>query len=351
MSASHSHWAARVVRLAALTAALTGTAGLLVSVSGPVIAAPITRIAPGSSRPGADPQAATGPRGPAAHPAAADASAAGGIRPARPFQGILRYLRTRQGVAQIALYDKLTGRTYLLSDGPDTQYTASIVKADILARWLRRYQHRPRRIPASLPYSIQYLMTNMITVSDNSAATGLFYFGGGCVALTRFNRLIPTHDTKVGCETPTYYGWGNTTTSAADQSRIVRTFAYPNRVLTPSARAYGLHLMESVVPTQRWGVTCGPWGTSCAGPDYATPVPGVTVALKNGWKFVPTCLAQDDTCPWQVNSMGWVHGQGRDYVLAVLTTNNPAGPGTFGFDYGISTIQGVSQRIWANLAP
>jgi hypothetical protein len=52
-----------------------------------------------------------------------------------------------------------------------------------------------------------------------------------------------------------------------------------------------------------------------------------------------------------VNSIGWVRGQGRNYVLAVLTTDDPAGPGTAGLDYGISTIQGVSQRIWANLAP
>jgi hypothetical protein len=358
MSASRSRRAARVIRLAALTAALTGAAGLLASMSGPVIASPVTRVAtaPGGSPAATEPSAAAGLHGPAGHPRAASGPAAGGpaaggIRPSGPFRGILGYLRSRQGVAQIALYDKLTGRTYLLADGPDTQYTASIVKADILASWLRRYQHKPGRIPASLPYSIQYLMTNMITVSDNSAATGLFYFGGGCVALTMFNRLIPTRDTKVGCQTRTYYGWGNTITSAADQSRIVRTFAYPNRILTPSARAYGLHLMESIVPAQRWGVTCGPWGTHCDAPDYATAVPGVTVALKNGWKFVPTCLAQDDTCPWQVNSMGWIHGHGRDYVLAVLTTNDPAGPRTFGFDYGISTIQGVSQRIWANLAP
>ena len=51
---------------------------------------------------------------------------------AGPLRGV-RYLRTRQGVAQIALFDKAAGRTYLLSGGPDTQYTASIVKADIMA--------------------------------------------------------------------------------------------------------------------------------------------------------------------------------------------------------------------------
>jgi beta-lactamase class A len=268
-----------------------------------------------------------------------------------PLNGVLDYLHSREGDVQVAIFDKATGRTYLVSDGPQPQYTASIVKADILAMWLRRYQSRPGVIPASLPYSIRYLLQNMITVSDNVAATSLFYFGGGCGALTRFNELIPTRDTEVGCQTPTYYGWGNTKTTAADQVAVVRTLAYRNRVLTPAARAYGLKLMESVVPAQRWGVTCGPWGTSCDGPDYATPVPGVTVALKNGWKFVPSCARQDDSCPWQVNSIGWVQGQGRDYALAVLTTDDPIGPGIFGFDYGIATIQGVSQLVWDNLQP
>ena len=268
-----------------------------------------------------------------------------------PLHGVRRYLRTRQGVAQVALFSKLTGRTYLLQGGPDTQYTASIVKADIMALWLRRYQSRAGTIPDNMPYSIRYLLQNMITMSDNVAATSLFYFSGGCGTLTLFNTLIPTRHTRVGCQTPTYYGWGNTTTTAADQVAIVRTLAYRNRTLAPDAREYGLHLMENVEPAQRWGITCGPWGTSCAAPDYATPDPDVTVALKNGWKYVPTCAKQDDSCPWQVNSIGWVRGRGRNYVLAVLTTDDPAGPGTAGFDYGIATIQGVSRRIWANLAP
>lgn len=277
--------------------------------------------------------------------------AAGQLQVGGPLRGVRAFLATREGIVQVALYDRVTGRLYGLATGPDTQYTASIVKADIAAMWLRRYQRRPGLIPANVPYSIRYLLTSMITTSDNSAATGLFFFGGGCAALTAFNTLIPTRHTAVGCQTPTYYGWGNTTTTAADQVAIMRKIAYPNRVLRPDARAYALHLMQSVIPAQRWGISCGPWGTACDPPDYATPVPGVTVALKNGWKFVPACAAQDDTCPWQVNSIGWVQGQGRDYVLAVLTTGDPPAPGTGGLDYGITTIQGVSQRIWANLAP
>jgi hypothetical protein len=180
MPASSSHRVARFLRLAAITAAMTGAAGALASVSGPVGASPVTRVATapasrGDTRP---PVVAVSAPGPVAVSAPALAAALG--RPVRPLRGIRGYLRTRQGVVQVAVYDRFTGRTYLLSNGPDTQYTASIVKADILAKWLRRYQHKPGLIPASLPYSIQYLMTNMITVSDNSAATGLFYFGGGC---------------------------------------------------------------------------------------------------------------------------------------------------------------------------
>ena len=318
--------------MAAINYSPIGRFGRIVTVAG--ILAVLCGATAGSSASAAVPAAVAGVRG-----------------SGDPLSGVLAYLRGRAGVAQVAVFDQITGRIYLLSDGPDPQYTASIVKPDIAAMWLRRYQRRPGTIPANIPYSIRYLLTNMITVSDNVAATSLFYFGGGCAALTRFNTLIPTRHTVVGCQTPTYYGWGNTTTTAADQVAIVRKIAYPNHVLSPAARGYELQLMESIIPAQRWGVSCGPWGASCDPPGYATPVPGVSVALKNGWKFLPTCAAQDDSCPWQVNSIGRAQGQGRNYVLAVLTTDDPPGPGSYGLDYGITTIQGVSERIWANLAP
>lgn len=268
-----------------------------------------------------------------------------------PLDGICEYLEGRQGVVQVALFDNDTGGSYGLSTGEAKQYTASIVKVDILARWLRKLQRRGA-IPGDVRYSLRYLMQNMIEHSDNVAATSLFFFGGGCEALTRFNKLIPLKDTKVACESPTYYGWGNTTTTAADQVDLIKVLAYdrPRRVLRDDARSYGLELMQSIEPDQRWGVTCGPWGKSCDPPDHAQPVPGVTVALKNGWKTLPTCSLPIPQCPWQVNSVGWVKGQGRDYVLAVLTTEDPVGTGDdFGFKYGIDTIQNVSARVWDNL--
>jgi hypothetical protein len=61
----------------------------------------------------------------------------------------------------------------------------------------------------------------------------------------------------------------------------------------------------------------------------------VTVALKNGW--LPLDAASTD---WQVNSVGWVSGDGRDYLIAVLTTGNPTE------QYGIDTINALSSLIW-----
>jgi hypothetical protein len=270
----------------------------------------------------------------------------------RPLKGVGKYLNGRKGVVQVALYNNKTGRTHRLSTGGDKQYTASIVKVDILAKWLRGYQKRGVEIPDEIPYSIRYLMTRMIQNSDNAAATSLFYFGGGCDALTRFNTRIPMNDTEVGCQTPTYYGWGNSTTTAADQVRLMRVFAYgqPKKVLGPDARRYGNQLMQGVESDQRFGISCGPWGRSCSPPDYADPDPDVTVALKNGWKTLPTCTQPIDQCPWQVNSTGWVRGKGRDYALTVLTTKDPVGTGGLdGFNYGIDTIQNISKRVWDNL--
>jgi hypothetical protein len=271
-----------------------------------------------------------------------------------PLRGICNYLDGRDGVVQAALWDQRAGRLYRLSNGDDTQYTASIVKVDILAKWLRSYTRQGTAIPQDIPYSIKYLMQRMIQNSDNAAATSLFYFGGGCDALRKFNRLIPMADTKVGCQTPSYYGWGNTTTTAADQVQLMRLFAYgrPTGVLSSDAQDYGNQLMQGVEPDQRFGITCGPWGKVCYAPNYAPPDPDVTVRVKNGWKTLPTCTKPVDQCPWQVNSTGWVRGNGRNYVLTVLTTRDPVGGGgTDGFNYGIDTIQSVSQRIWDNLDP
>jgi hypothetical protein len=63
--------------------------------------------------------------------------------------------------------------------------------------------------------------------------------------------------------------------------------------------------------------------------------PGVTIALKNGWLPVSS--------GWTVNSVGWVSGEGRNYLIAVLTSGDPSE------GYGIDSIGIVSQAAWAAL--
>jgi hypothetical protein len=61
------------------------------------------------------------------------------------------------------------------------------------------------------------------------------------------------------------------------------------------------------------------------------------VALKNGW--LPL-----DSGGWQVNSIGYVNGDGRNYVIAVLTDGGTEAN-------GIATIEELSGFIWRELAP
>jgi hypothetical protein len=45
-----------------------------------------------------------------------------------------------------------------------------------------------------------------------------------------------------------------------------------------------------------------------------------------------------------VNSIGWVDGSGRDYLIAVLTSGSPEA-------YGIASISMVAAAAWAALGP
>ncbi len=231
------------------------------------------------------------------------------------------YLSSRSGPVSIAVDDVRTGHLWTL--GPDMpQITASIVKVDLMADALHQQQTSGQSPSEELD-----LMTPMIEESDDDAATGVYEDDGSCQGLATFDLLIPLTATVPGCPTPTYYGWGNTTTTATDQIAIMKLFAFPNALLDPASRQFGLNLLEHVDPSQAWGVSTG--------------VPaGVTVALKNGWK--PVNYDYDD---WQINSVGWISGDGRDYLVAVLSTGSPDE------QYGIDTVDQVSSMIWAAMGP
>jgi beta-lactamase class A len=170
------------------------------------------------------------------------------------------------------------------------------------------------------------LAQRMIEDSDNDAATTLWNTVGGASGVQSFNSRVGLSSTTaspcVDCPGFAWPGWGLTTTSAADQILLLRQIIQPNRFLNETQRNFALQLMENVTASERWGISGG-------------VAPGTTIALKNGW--LPLNDAATD---WQINSVGWISGSGRNYLAAVLTTGNPTE------QYGIDTIEGLSGLVW-----
>jgi beta-lactamase class A len=229
---------------------------------------------------------------------------------------VTAYLQSQNDDINAALYDLDTGQLSLYRSDA-LEYTASIVKVDILATLL----HQAQQQGELLNDEDQDLATTMIENSDDDAATDLWDAIGQQAGLSAFNGLIPLPGTVPG--TDGY--WGATTTTGANQVALLRQLVQPSRFLDPASQSYELGLMENIESDQAWGVSAG--------------VPsGVTVALKNGW------LPLEDDGDWQINSIGWIDGDGRDYILAVLTkSNNSEGD-------GIDAIQGLSELVWDDTA-
>jgi hypothetical protein len=253
-------------------------------------------------------------------------SASAGPRPhADPLgTAAASYLAGRTGTVLAAVYDLRTGQAWSLGAGPP-QAEASVVKLDVLETLLAERGGGS----AGLAASDRSLAQEMIEDSDNDAATSLWYEVGGPKEIRAFNAdagLTRTSPSScVVCPGFAWPGWGLTTTVPADQIALLRELLEPGPLLTPADRNYALSLMENVTPSQRWGVSGG--------------VPAdVTVALKNGW--LPLDSSNTN---WQINSVGWISGHGRDYLMAVLSTGNPDE------QYGIDTINQLGALVWQGM--
>ena len=234
------------------------------------------------------------------------------------------YVASRSGTVVAAVYDVRSGQTWTLG-AQRPQAEASVVKLDILETLFAQEGDGP----TGLPPADQSLAQEMMEDSDNDAATSLWNAVGGPGRIQSFNTAVGLTDTApsscVACPGFAWPGWGLTTTTPADQIVLLRELIRPSTLLTDAQRQDALRLMENVAPSQRWGVTGG--------------VPQqVTVALKDGW--LPLNSAGTD---WQINSIGWISGSGRDYLMAVLTTGNPDE------QYGINTISQLSATVWRDM--
>ncbi|POM27821.1 hypothetical protein BTM25_22430 [Actinomadura rubteroloni] len=174
--------------------------------------------------------------------------------------------------------------------------TASVVKVEIVIAAMLRAQRRHRTLTATE----RALAGRAVRHSDNVAATELWHGIGGTSGLAAAGRVLGLRHTVPG---PDDY-WGSTVTGAADQIRVLTALTSADGPLTSEHRHLLLDLMARVAPEQAWGI-------SAAAGD------GDEVALKNGW--LPR---KPDGGLWTVNSIGRLRRDGRDRLVAVLTTRH-----------------------------
>jgi len=228
---------------------------------------------------------------------------------------IIKALAGRSSVVGLAVDDRVTGITCKLR--PHWQFdSASVVKVTILSALLRKLQQEHRSLTAEQ----RKLATAMITLSDNNAASTL-WAETGYPSLQHFLDLAGMNETVLGADDY----WGLTLITAHDELTLLQLLTSTNTVLTAASRDYVLGLMARVVSYERWGVPAG------APTD-------VTVHVKNGWLPLPTH-------GWRINSIGSFSGSGKDYMIVVLTDDNPT------MAYGVNTVQDVAEVINHALNP
>jgi Beta-lactamase enzyme family len=234
---------------------------------------------------------------------------------ARVSKGILAAMAGRSSVVGVAVADRVTGLTCKYH--PHWHFdSASVVKVTILSALLRKLQQEHRGLTAAQ----KELATEMIEVSDNDAASTL-WAETGRPSLQHFLDLAGMKETDLG---PGGY-WGLTLITAHDELTLLRLLTRTNTVLTTANRDYVLGLMARVVSYERWGVPAG------APTD-------VTVHVKNGW--LPLA-----THGWRINSIGSFSGAGKNYMIVVLSDDNPT------MAYGVDTVQDIAEVINHQLNP
>jgi hypothetical protein len=195
-------------------------------------------------------------------------------------------------------------------------YSASAVKATILAALLLKSQEQHRRLTVREKADAWL----MITKSNNAAATKLWN-DVGLRGLQHFLNLAGMKATKLDD------AWGLTEITANDETMLLRLLMTHGRVLTDASRRYELYLMHHVIAAEAWGVRAG-------APKL------FSWHIKNGWAPLLSSA-------WTVNSIGCFTDKVRGYTIVVLTDDNP---GT-GPDYGIATIEAIARVINHDLNP
>ncbi len=150
----------------------------------------------------------------------------------------IRYAQHRQG--DIAFAVRTLGTFYAYR--PDHQeWSASVLKAMLMVAYL----DQPSVAGRPLNSYDTSLLYPMITASDNNAADTVdtIVGAGGLQALAA--RVGMTH---FQAAEPI---WGESEMTARDQAKF---FLHIDSYIVPRHRAYAMHLLASIIPSERWGI-------------------------------------------------------------------------------------------------
>jgi hypothetical protein len=234
---------------------------------------------------------------------AASASSPDAWRP--DLQGAITYASHRHGTIAFAVRTRTRVWGW---HGGETFPSASVLKAMLVVAYLDMpsVRNRPLR-PAD-----RALLRPMIQQSDNDAATVVLHLVGSArvygvasrAHMRRFRLVVRP--------------WGFTQIDAADQTRY---FLRIDRLIVPRHRAYGMGLLNTITPVQRWGIA-------------RVRPPGWRLYFKGGWG----------------DGTGWVDHQvalltrGNDRIsVAILTLHDQK------HVYGRETLRGIAVRLLRGL--
>ena len=285
----------RRIRRRRLTAAAA-----LVLVIGVVVLAGVSAVAAHRRQEdGSRDSKASAPTPARTHPTATRSSSASAelptIHPQRTLAAALApILAQHTGEFAVGVIDRTTG-VRAIYHATERFHTASIVKADVLAVLLLRHQ----QAGTALSSSEDDLAEEMIEDSDNDAANDLWGDAGAAYGMGLGNETLGLHHTTPGAD----YYWGLTTTTVADQLRLLEDLTSSHSPLEAASRSTELDLMEDVTPDQAWGVS-------------AAATPGSSFAVKNGWLPDPEL--------WVINSIGVIQHAGQQLLVAVLSDDQPS---------------------------
>lgn len=192
----------------------------------------------------------------------------------------------------IAVYDIMDDRTTTYQKGElELNYTASIVKLSILVQLLHNQPN--------LSDDQKRTAENMIRNSDNDSATKLFgQIGNDNGIATLYRNLGMWQSSASGTNR-----WGLTTTTAADQLKLMKLVYVNGDYISQSNKDYIKSLMGSVNPNQRWGL-----------PSYAG---SSALGVKNGW--LPLGPNNTDAI---INSLSYVKNEKAEYILVQISNED-----------------------------